>query len=57
VEESTILLEIHDQTESYRKKCFVAGNTAERIWLSVATCVVNTACWIEAPCKNFQVSP
>jgi len=48
-------METHNQTESYRKKYFFAGNTAERIWLSVATCVVKT-CWIAAPCKNFQVT-
>jgi hypothetical protein len=43
--------------QKVKEKIFIARNTAERIWLSVATCVVNTACWIAAPCKNFQITP
>lgn len=35
---------------------FVIGNTAERIRLSVATCVVKTEGWTAVPCKNFQVT-
>lgn len=44
MEESTIVMETHDQTESDRKKYFVTGNEAERIWLIVANCVLKRAC-------------